>query len=182
MEPADVAAKAMRLVQDNERDAWLGLFAPGALLEEPVGHAPPRRGATELAAFWDTGIAVLDEVRFDVRRLHATPLEALALVDVAVPRPTARRRATTPRSTTRSTSTARSDHYERSGISRPSWRNSPPPRPARRGGRLRLDPGDRAVAEVRGPHGTGADGDAGWVVAGRDRVSDDGAVERVDPR
>ena len=78
MESADVAAKAMRLVQDNERDAWLGLFAPGALLEDPVGHAPPRRGATELAAFWDTGIAVLDEVRFDVRRLHATPLEARA--------------------------------------------------------------------------------------------------------
>jgi steroid Delta-isomerase len=84
MQSADVAAKAMRLVQEGERDAWLALFAPDALLEDPVGHAPPRRGATELAAFWDTGVAVLDNVRFDVRRLHAAPLEALALVDVAV--------------------------------------------------------------------------------------------------
>jgi hypothetical protein len=86
-QPASVAAKAMRLVQEGERDAWLGLFAPDALLEDPVGHAPPRRGMEELAAFWDTGIAALDEVRFDVRRLHETPLEALALVDVAVRAP-----------------------------------------------------------------------------------------------
>jgi len=47
--------------------------------------AAPRNG--KLAAFWDTGIAALDEVRFDVRRLHETPLEALALVDVAVRAP-----------------------------------------------------------------------------------------------
>ena len=84
LQPAEVAATAMRLVQDGERDAWLGLFAPDALLEDPVGHAPPRRGTDELAAFWDTAVAALDELRFDVRRLHETPLEAVALVDVAV--------------------------------------------------------------------------------------------------
>lgn len=86
-QPAEVAARAMRSAQNGDRDAWLGLFAPDAVLEDPVGHAPPRRGAEALAEFWDTGIAPLDEVRFDVRRLHETPLEALALVDVAVRAP-----------------------------------------------------------------------------------------------
>lgn len=83
-QPAEVAATAMRLVQDGERGAWLGLFASDALLEDPVGHAPLRQGTDELAAFWDTAVAPLEKLRFDVRRLHETPREAVALVDVVV--------------------------------------------------------------------------------------------------
>ena len=87
LQPAQVATTAMRLVQDGERNAWLGLFAPDALLEDPVGHTPPRRGADALAAFWDTAVAPLDDLRFDLRRVHEAPREAVALVDVAVRAP-----------------------------------------------------------------------------------------------
>ena len=74
----------MRLVQDRERDHGSSSSRPARCSR--IRSATHRRAeeGTELAAFWDTGIAALDEVRFDIRRVHETPLEALALVDVAV--------------------------------------------------------------------------------------------------
>jgi steroid delta-isomerase len=84
---ADVALRAMRSVQARQRETWLGLFATHAVLEDPVGHAPPRDGAGEVAEFWDAGIGVLEDVRFDVRRIHASPREAVVLADVAIRAP-----------------------------------------------------------------------------------------------
>lgn len=85
--PATLAIRAMRAVEDGRREDWLGAFAEGALLEDPVGHVPPRRGSAEIAAFWDTGIAAMEAVRFDVRRIHETAREALLLADVAARAP-----------------------------------------------------------------------------------------------
>ncbi|HMJ04388.1 MAG TPA: nuclear transport factor 2 family protein [Conexibacter sp.] len=85
--PAAQAIRAMRAVEQRQREAWLAGFAADALLEDPVGHAPPRRGADAIADFWDTGIAALENVRFDVRRAHEGPREALMLVDVTARAP-----------------------------------------------------------------------------------------------
>ena len=41
---ADVAVRAMEAVGSGRRDEWLGLFAADAVLEDPVGQVPPRRG------------------------------------------------------------------------------------------------------------------------------------------
>jgi steroid Delta-isomerase len=80
---AGVAAAAMTAVENGDRGAWLGLFAPDALLEDPVGQ-PARRGAEEIAAFWDVGIAALEDVRFEVRRVHRAPTEAVVLADISI--------------------------------------------------------------------------------------------------
>lgn len=82
-----VAHAAMTAVQQRNRDEWVGLFAPGAVLEDPVGAVPSRTGTVEIEEFWDNGIAVLEDVRFDVRRVHDAPGEAVVLADVSIRAP-----------------------------------------------------------------------------------------------
>ncbi|MBI5500094.1 MAG: nuclear transport factor 2 family protein [Deltaproteobacteria bacterium] len=61
-------------VARHDKDAWLALFTEGAVVEDPVGSAPHRKGAgrrghppdDELGRFWDTFIAPND-IRFEVR-------------------------------------------------------------------------------------------------------------------
>ncbi|MBI5491226.1 MAG: nuclear transport factor 2 family protein [Deltaproteobacteria bacterium] len=61
-------------VARHDKDAWLALFANGAVVEDPVGSAPHRKGAgrrgnppdDELGRFWETFIAPND-IRFEVR-------------------------------------------------------------------------------------------------------------------
>ena len=79
----DVALRAIQAVQRGARDEWLALFSADAVLEDPVG-APPRVGAEQIADFWDTGIAGLDEVRFDVGRVHDAPGEAIVLAEISI--------------------------------------------------------------------------------------------------
>ena len=77
----------MRAVEQGSREQWLGLFADGATLEDPVGAAPGRLGTVAIADFWDTGIATLQAVQFDVRRVFEAPGEALVLADVTIEAP-----------------------------------------------------------------------------------------------
>ncbi len=77
----------MTAVEQGERDTWLGLFASDAVLEDPVGHVPARRGAEQIAEFWDQGIGVLEQVRFEVTRVHDAPREALLVADVSIRAP-----------------------------------------------------------------------------------------------
>jgi hypothetical protein len=87
VQPAALAVRAMRSVEDKQRDVWVAAFGVDARLEDPVGHVPPRQGADEIAGFWDTAIAPLEQVRFELRRAYETPREALMLVDVTVRAP-----------------------------------------------------------------------------------------------
>jgi ketosteroid isomerase-like protein len=82
--PSEVASRAMKAVERGQRDVWLGLFADDATVEDPVGHVPLRRGSSEIADFWDSGIAALEQVRFEVGRVHAAGREALVLADVTI--------------------------------------------------------------------------------------------------
>ena len=77
----------MRAVEGKQREAWLAGFAADAVLEDPVGHAPLRQGAGAIADFWDTAIAGMEAVRFEIRRVHEGPREALLLADVTARAP-----------------------------------------------------------------------------------------------
>jgi len=86
IEAGAVAQSAMRAVEGGDREAWLGRFADDATLEDPVG-APGRHGTAAIAEFWDVGIAVLDAVQFDVRRVYEAHREAMVLADVSIRAP-----------------------------------------------------------------------------------------------
>lgn len=72
----DAAIRSMQAVEAGDRDAWLALFAPDAVVEDPIGPSPmnesgePRRGAAAIAEFYDTVIAG-GEVRFAIRESFA---------------------------------------------------------------------------------------------------------------
>lgn len=66
----------MAAVEAGDREAWLGLFAEDAVVEDPVGASPldpegrGRRGPAEIAAFWDDVIST-GQVRFAIRESYA---------------------------------------------------------------------------------------------------------------
>lgn len=75
--PARRAAVAsMTAVEAGDRAAWLGLFAPDALVADPVGPSPldpsgnGHRGTEAIAAFYDNVISQA-EVRFAIRESYA---------------------------------------------------------------------------------------------------------------
>lgn len=86
-QPAELAVRAMRAVEGRRREEWLAGFAADARLEDPVGHVPPRQGAAAIAEFWDVAVAGMEAVRFEVRRAHEAPGEAVMLVDVTARAP-----------------------------------------------------------------------------------------------
>ncbi|GAA3137411.1 nuclear transport factor 2 family protein [Planomonospora alba] len=71
--PARRAARAsMAAVAAGRREDWLGLFAPDALVEDPVGpsmldpEGKGHAGRGGIAAFWDAHIASVRACRFRV--------------------------------------------------------------------------------------------------------------------
>lgn len=68
-----------RLVARHDRAGWLALFAPDAVIADPVGPPPARRepGRPDaLGVFYDTFIRTTD-VRFEVLRDHVAPRAVL---------------------------------------------------------------------------------------------------------
>ncbi|MBA9004187.1 nuclear transport factor 2 family protein [Thermomonospora cellulosilytica] len=71
--PARRAARSsMAAVVDGRRDDWLALFAPDAVVEDPVGpsmldpEGRGHRGTDEIRRFWDRHIASVDAYWFHV--------------------------------------------------------------------------------------------------------------------
>ncbi|WP_433348938.1 nuclear transport factor 2 family protein [Microtetraspora malaysiensis] len=72
--PARRAARSsMVAVTAGRRADWLGLFAPDALVEDPVGPSPldpegkGHRGHDEIGRFWDAYVGSVREYRFHIR-------------------------------------------------------------------------------------------------------------------
>jgi len=72
----DVARASMTAVEAGDREGWLALFAPGAVVEDPIGPSmfdPEGRGhhgIDAIATFYDTVIAT-GQVEFAIRESYA---------------------------------------------------------------------------------------------------------------
>lgn len=72
----DASLASMQAVEAGDRAAWLALFAPDAVVEDPIGPSPldpdglGHRGIPAIAAFHDAVIAP-NRVRFVIERSHA---------------------------------------------------------------------------------------------------------------
>ena len=72
----DAAGASMTAVEAGDREGWLGLFAPDALVQDPIGPSmfdpdgDGHRGAEAIAAFYDTVIAS-GRVQFAIRESYA---------------------------------------------------------------------------------------------------------------
>lgn len=79
--PARAAAmRSMAAVQAGDREAWLAVFAPDAVVEDPIGPSPfdpdgnGHHGIEAIAAFWDNVIAQ-GRVAFTIRESYAAGSE-----------------------------------------------------------------------------------------------------------
>lgn len=75
--PARAAAqRSMAAVEAGDREGWLALFAPDAVVEDPIGpsmfdpEGAGHHGAAGIAAFYDSVIGP-HEVRFAIRESYA---------------------------------------------------------------------------------------------------------------
>jgi len=76
----DVAKRSMLAVEAGDREGWLSLFAPDAIVQDPIGPSMfdaeglGHRGTESIAAFYDTVIAS-GQVAFAIRESYAGGLE-----------------------------------------------------------------------------------------------------------
>lgn len=78
-----VVAEYLRAGREQDREAWLGLFAEDATLEDPVG-TDVVRGRTELEAFWDRTLGRTDEFDNALRELRIGGDSAAFLFDLFI--------------------------------------------------------------------------------------------------
>lgn len=76
--PARLAAlRSAMTVCTGTKDQWVALFAPGGVVEDPVGPSmfdPEGRGhhgAEGIGAFWDAAIGMVDRFHFTINDSHA---------------------------------------------------------------------------------------------------------------
>jgi len=72
----DLARRSQAAVHAKDRAAWLGLFAPDALVADPIGPSPldptgaGHRGLAAIAAFYDAVIAPNEQISFEIERSY----------------------------------------------------------------------------------------------------------------
>ena len=72
----DLARRSQAAVRAKDREGWLSLFAPDAVVADPIGPSPldpegcGHRGPAAIAAFYDTVIAPNDSIGFEIERSY----------------------------------------------------------------------------------------------------------------
>jgi steroid Delta-isomerase len=83
----DLARRSQAAIRAKDRASWLSLFAPDAVVEDPVGPSPfdeagtGHRGSAAIAAFYDTVIAPNESITFDIESSYLCGTE---VADVGV--------------------------------------------------------------------------------------------------
>jgi steroid Delta-isomerase len=87
----ELARRSQAAVTAKDREAWLSLFAPDAVVQDPIGPSPldpvgaGHRGPAAIAAFYDAVIAPSERITFEIERSYLCGDEA---ADVGVIRTT----------------------------------------------------------------------------------------------
>jgi hypothetical protein len=72
----DLARRSQAAVKAKDRAAWLSLFAPDGIVQDPIGPSPldpagaGHRGLEAIAAFYDTVIAPNDSITFEIENSY----------------------------------------------------------------------------------------------------------------
>ena len=76
MNARELARRSQAAVAAKDRSAWLDLFAPDAVVEDPVGPSPldpagaGHHGTAAIAAFYDAVISPADRITFEIERSY----------------------------------------------------------------------------------------------------------------
>ena len=72
----DLARRSQAAVAAKDRDGWLALFVPDAVVADPIGPSPldpageGHRGAAAIAAFYDNVIATAEHISFEIENSY----------------------------------------------------------------------------------------------------------------
>ena len=66
----ELAETSLRLTKARDRDGWLALFAPDALIEDPVG-GKPHRGIQAITEFVDFTISTVESFDYEIERSYS---------------------------------------------------------------------------------------------------------------
>jgi ketosteroid isomerase-like protein len=72
----ELARRSQAAVRAKDREAWLSLFAPDAVVADPIGRSPldpagqGHEGLAAIAAFYDRVIAPNDQITFEIERSY----------------------------------------------------------------------------------------------------------------
>lgn len=72
----DLARRSQAAASTKDRETWLGLFTPDAVVEDPIGPSPlnpegtGHRGTAAIAAFYDNVIGLAEKINFEIERSY----------------------------------------------------------------------------------------------------------------
>jgi ketosteroid isomerase-like protein len=72
----DLARRSQAAAGAMDRETWLGLFTPDAIVEDPIGpsafdpEGTGHRGTAAIAAFYDNVISQAERIDFDIERTY----------------------------------------------------------------------------------------------------------------
>lgn len=72
----ELAEASLAAVRAKDKQAWLDLFEPDAVVEDPVGPSAldkegrGRRGIGEISAFYDSVISTMETFEYDIERTY----------------------------------------------------------------------------------------------------------------
>jgi ketosteroid isomerase-like protein len=87
-----VSRRSIAAVKAKRKEDWLALFAPDAVIEDPVGRSPidpsgnGHRGREAIAKFWDNQIAA-NTIHFAVRESYAAGNECANVGTISIGMP-----------------------------------------------------------------------------------------------
>jgi ketosteroid isomerase-like protein len=79
----ELAETSLRLTKERDREGWLALFAPDALVEDPVGGGQ-HRGTDAIAAFYDTTISTVESFDYEIERAYLCGSEVAVVIKFAI--------------------------------------------------------------------------------------------------
>ena len=66
----ELAETSLRLTKERDRDGWIALFAPDAVVEDPVG-GKPHRGTAAITDFVDFTISTVESFDYEIERSYS---------------------------------------------------------------------------------------------------------------
>lgn len=79
----DLAETSLRLTKERDRAGWLGLFAPDAFVEDPVGGGR-HEGIEAITAFYDSTISTVESFDYQIERSYLGGSEAAVVIRFAI--------------------------------------------------------------------------------------------------
>jgi steroid Delta-isomerase len=79
----ELSETSLRLTKERDRSGWLGLFAPDAIVEDPVG-GKQHRGIDAITEFYDSTISTVESFDYEIERSYLCGSEVALVIRFAI--------------------------------------------------------------------------------------------------